>query len=177
MQRPGRKWYVFFEADTYIVWDNVFRLLANYDPNEPWYFGSPSPGGESTPGYKIWFANGGPGYILSREAMRRLTEDDFDHKTGHYTGPNVLRRFWETLHNDCCGDSVLGWVLWHQNVSLSGLWPMFNPHPPHGVPFADRYWCQPLVTMHKPAEEDLMGLWRWQFQERVRDVSFSLNSK
>ena len=171
MQRPGRKWYVFYEADTYIVWDNVFRTLANFDPNEPYYFGSPSPGRDSRPGVKTWFANGGPGYILSREALRRLTEDDFNHTTGHYTGPSLLRQFWKIIQDDCCGDSVLGWALWNHNVSLSGLWPMMNPHPPHGVPFADRYWCQPLMTMHKPAEEDLMGLWRWQFQARSLEVS------
>ena len=164
--RPGRKWYVFYEADTYIVWDNLFRMLANFDPNEPYYFGSPTFGRDGT-----WFANGGPGYILSREAMRRLTRHDFDQKTGHYTGPAMLRKWWDLICDDCCGDSVLGFILWHENVTLGGLWPMFNPHPPHGVPFSDRLWCQPLVTMHKPSEEDIMGIWRWQWENRVADVS------
>jgi hypothetical protein len=163
--RPGRKWYVFYEADTYIVWDNVFRLLANFDPNEPYYFGSPTFGRGQT-----WFANGGEGYILSREAMRRLTQHDFDRKTGHYIGPALLRKWWDLLISDCCGDSVLGWVLWHENVTLSGLWPLFNPHAPHMVPFTDREWCQPVLTMHKPMEEDLTGLWRWQWENRVADV-------
>jgi hypothetical protein len=163
--RPGRKWYVFYEADTYIVWDNVFRLLANFDPNEPYYFGSPTFGRGQT-----WFANGGEGYILSREAMRRLTQHDFDRKTGHYIGPGLLRKWWDLLISDCCGDSVLGWILWHENVTLSGLWPLFNPHAPHMVPFTDREWCQPVLTMHKPMEEDLTGLWRWQWENRVADV-------
>ena len=169
--RPGRKWYVFYEADTYVVWDNVFRLLENFDPNLPYYFGSPSPGRDKT-----WFANGGPGYILSREAMHRLTKDDFDQKTGKYLGENLLRRYWRTLVDDCCGDSVLGWALWGQSVSLSGLWPMFNPHAPHLVPFSDKYWCQPMVTMHKPLEEDLNNLWRWQWENRMREVSQRISS-
>lgn len=165
--RPGRKWYVFYEADTYVVWDNVFRMLANFDPNEPYYFGSPTFGRGQT-----WFAYGGTGYILSREAMRRLTQHDFDHKTGHYVGPALLRKWWNLLLDDCCGDSVLGWALWHENVTLSGIWPMFSPIPPHMVPFSDKQWCQPVITMHKPAEEDLTGLWRWQWENRVLDVSF-----
>jgi hypothetical protein len=40
--RPEKRWYVFYEDDTYIVWDNMFRLLTNFDPDKPWYFGSPS---------------------------------------------------------------------------------------------------------------------------------------
>jgi hypothetical protein len=39
--RPEKRWYVFYEDDTYIVWDNMFRLLTNYGPDVPWYFGSP----------------------------------------------------------------------------------------------------------------------------------------
>ena len=49
--RPERKWYVFLEADTYMVWDTVFRLLEEFEADEPHYFGSPSPGREGT-----WFA-------------------------------------------------------------------------------------------------------------------------
>ena len=169
--RPRRRWYVFYEADTYIVWDNVFRLLENFDPDKPHYFGSPSPGKDDT-----WFANGGPGYILSREAVRRLLQDDWDPETGEYLGMKLIERYWDFLTHDCCGDSVLGFALWEHNVSLSGLWPMFNPHPPQGVPFADLYWCQPLLTMHKPLEEHILGLWRWQLENRVMRVGNSQKS-
>jgi hypothetical protein len=37
-------WYVFIESDTYIFWDNIFRLQENYDGSLPYFFGSPSPG-------------------------------------------------------------------------------------------------------------------------------------
>ena len=167
--RPGNKWYVFYEADTYIVWDNMFRLLAQFDPDMPWYFGSPTQGRDKT-----WFANGGPGMVLSREAMRQLTIKDYDQNTGEYRGPNLLRKQWDFLLHDCCGDSVLGWSLWEKNITLSGLWPHFNPWPAHHVPFEDSQWCQPVITMHKPTEEDLLGLWRWQFEHRENEVSLPL---
>lgn len=159
--RPERRWYVFYEADTYVVWDSLFRLLAQYNPDIPHYFGSPSPGA-----HKSWMANGGPGFVLSREAMRRLVKDDWDPRTGEYLGTKLTERSWDQILHDCCGDSVLGWALWNVNVSLSGLWPMFNPHPPHGVPFSDAYWCQPIVTMHKPNIDAIAGLFRWQFEHR-----------
>lgn len=163
--RPERRWYVFYEADTYMVWDNMFRLLENFDPDTPLYFGSPSPGRDD-----MWFGNGGPGYVISREAMRRLVKYDWDAMTGEYQGSKLTERHWDELMHNCCGDSVVGWALWTEKVKLSGLWPMFNPHPPHGVPFSDLYWCQPVITMHKPHEDDILGLWRWQWEHRELTV-------
>ena len=58
-----KRWYDFYEDDTYTVWDDMFRLLADFDLEMPWYFGFPSPGARG-----FWMANGGPGYVLSREA-------------------------------------------------------------------------------------------------------------
>nr|POE71926.1 glycoprotein-n-acetylgalactosamine 3-beta-galactosyltransferase 1 [Quercus suber] len=162
--RPEKRWYVFFEGDTFVVWDNLFRLLENFDPDLPWYFGSPSPAIEGS-----WMANGGPGYVLSREVVRRLVKDDFDDK-GVSVGSALSRRWEDLILHDCCGDSVLGWAV-HEDArtNLSGLWPMFNPHPLHGVPFSDLYWCQPVITMHKTRVEDMASLSRWE--ESRRDPS------
>lgn len=159
--RPERRWYVFYEDDTYVVWDNVFRLLEHFDPDVPLYFGSPSPGRNET-----WFAYGGSGYVLSREAMRRLTADDWDRETGEYLGTKLTERLWDIVWSDCCGDSIVGWSLYLQDVILSGLWPMFTPHRPDRVPYTERQWCQPIVSMHKPTTEDLVDLWRWEWKHR-----------
>lgn len=43
---------------------------------------------------------------------------------------------------------------------------MFNPHPLHGVPFADRYWCQPVLSMHKSHHEDEVDFWNWEWKNR-----------
>lgn len=131
---PDKRWYVFYEGDTHIVWDTVFRLLANFDADVPLYFGSPSPGREGT-----WFANGGPGYIISRGAMRKLVAADWDLDTGEWLGSKLTERYWDLLVSDCCGDSVLGWALHEHGVDLSGLWPTFIPHSLAGIPFSDLY--------------------------------------
>ncbi len=167
--RPDRKWYVFYEADTYIVWDNIFRLLEHFDPDEPHYFGSPTQGVQKT-----WFGYGGTGYVISREAMRRLVREDYD-ENGTYLGSRLTERNWHNLHNDCCGDSVLGWALIRENVTLEGLWPMFTPTPPHKTPFSGsrHQWCEPVISMHKPSEDDIIGLWRWQWEHRTADVGWT----
>lgn len=119
--RPERRWYVFYEGDTFVVWDNVFRMLENFDPDTPHYFGSPSPGRVDN-GTVTWFANGGPGYILSRAAMERLTKNDWNQTTGEYLGSMLTEKHWGDLLRDCCGDSALGWALWNENVPLEGIW-------------------------------------------------------
>ncbi|TKA61142.1 hypothetical protein B0A55_12343, partial [Friedmanniomyces simplex] len=159
--RPEKRWYVFYEGDTYVVWDNVFRLLSNFNPDVPLYFGSPSPGRDGS-----WMANGGEGYVLSREAVRRLVKHEFG-EDGAFLGSKLSERWRHGMMRDCCGDSVLGWAV-HEDAKtdLSGLWPMFNPHPLHGVPFSDRYWCQPVISMHKTTTESMVDLWRWEESRR-----------
>lgn len=119
--RPERRWYVFYEGDTFVVWDNVFRMLENFDPDTPHYFGSPSPGRHDNETV-TWFANGGPGLIISRAAMKKLVRDDWNHVTGQNLGSKLLEKHWGGLLADCCGDSALGWALWKEGVSLEGIW-------------------------------------------------------
>lgn len=157
--KPGRAWYVFYETDTYLVWDNVFRLLSLLDPTEPVYLGSPSPGREGT-----FFANGGPGFVLSRAAMERLLS-----RQGG--GESLVMRGMEMVKGDCCGDSVLGWMLWEAGVRVSGLFPMFSPWAGEGTPYTERAWCQPVVSMHKTGAGDVERLWRWEFEGRREGVS------
>jgi hypothetical protein len=160
--RPEKRWYVFYEDDTYIVWDNMFRLLTNFDPDMPWYFGSPSPGPRG-----FWMANGGPGYVLSRETVRRLVKDDFD-DNGAFAGSALSTRWEDHTMHDCCGDSILALAL-HEDAqtSLSGLFPMFQPHPLHGIPLSDAYWCQPVISMHKTFAEDMISFRKWEESRRI----------
>lgn len=52
--------------------------------------------------------SGGPGYILSRGAMRKLVHDDWNRATGEWLGSQLSRRYWVDMLTDCCGDSVSG---------------------------------------------------------------------
>ncbi|KAF2001978.1 glycosyltransferase family 31 protein [Amniculicola lignicola CBS 123094] len=162
---PTADWYVFLESDTYIFWDNMFRLLDTYDPYQPWYFGSPSPGrtykdanGETK---TVWFAYGGAGVVLSGRAASRLIYREEGAK--NWYGKRVTEQYKRDIQNDCCGDSVLGYALHDKaGVHLSGLWPMFNPHPLYGIPFSKKYWCEPAVTLHKTLPEQFHKLWDWE---------------
>lgn len=49
-------------------------------------------------------------------------------------------------------------------MELSGLWPMFNPHPLHGVPLGKFYWCEPILSLHKTHPEDFKKLWDWELK-------------
>lgn len=57
--RPRSKWYVFIEADTYVVWSNLLEWLTKFNPEEPLYIG-----GQSFMG-SVEFAHGGTGFIVS----------------------------------------------------------------------------------------------------------------
>lgn len=133
--------------------------------------GSPSPGRhDPKKDIKTWFANGGPGFVLSRGAIRELLRRKAG-PSGQYLEPSLTEKWLPLLKPECCGDSVVGWALWNVSVPLQGYWPMFNPHPLHGIPFSDLYWCQPVLTLHKTAPEDMVDLWKWEFGRRELGVS------
>lgn len=169
--KPNKDFYFFFETDTYVFWDNAFRFLQTFDPDAPLYMGSPSPGRHDVKqDIKTWFANGGPGFVLSRGAVKALLV----RKTtpyGQYIEPPAPEKWLPMLRDDCCGDSVVGWALWNVSVPLRGYWPLFNPHPLHSIPFSDKYWCQPVMTLHKTQPKDMVDVWRWEFGQRKLGVS------
>ncbi|KAJ4320626.1 hypothetical protein N0V94_003274 [Neodidymelliopsis sp. IMI 364377] len=165
------QWYVFLESDTYMFWDNVFRLLQNYDASLPYFFGSPSPGRKYRPNPQteeedqVWFAYGGAGFILSTAAAHRLV--DRPRNNFGIKGSRLSTEYEEDIRNDCCGDSILGWALHDKaDVSISGLWPMFNPHRLEDVPFGNDYWCEPVISLHKTNPSLFKDLWSWENEKR-----------
>ncbi|KAJ6106577.1 hypothetical protein N7512_010094 [Penicillium capsulatum] len=160
---PDAEWYVFLETDTYMAWDNLFRFLDQFDPAFPLYMGSPSPGAGLEDGGRVWFAYGGAGFVLSRGAMNKLTDRKADLQ-GLFTQPSISQEYMMHAAGDCCGDSALGFALYNKGVLLSGLWPMFNAHALHGIPFDEKHWCQPAISMHKTSLADMKGLAKWESQ-------------
>ncbi|OQD85637.1 hypothetical protein PENANT_c009G00540 [Penicillium antarcticum] len=159
---PTAEWYVFLETDTYFVWDNLFRMLEQFDPSVPLYMGSPAPGRGLEKGGVIWFAYGGSGFVLSRAAVDKLMARDGG-RYGQFVGPSVSDQYLQMVTDDCCGDSVLGTALYEKGIKLSGMWPMFNAHPLHSIPFGnEHHWCQPVISMHKSLLGDMDGLTKWE---------------
>lgn len=68
-----------------------------------------------------------------------------------YVEPRLALRWLDLLRGD---------TLWNIGVSLGlgEFWPLFNPHPLHGIPYSDRHWCQSVPTMHKTASADMREL-------------------
>jgi len=167
------EWYVFLESDTYIFWDNVFRLLENYNSSLPYYFGSPSPGrtyhSDAQPNVKkqVWFAYGGAGFILSQAAAHRLV--DRHRNAFGLKGPRLTTEYKEDIRADCCGDSILGWALHDKaGIDVSGLWPMFSPHRLENIPFGKDHWCEPVISLHKTDPDLYKDLWSWENEWKAK---------
>ncbi|KHO01428.1 uncharacterized protein MAM_00429 [Metarhizium album ARSEF 1941] len=169
--KPNKEFYVFYETDTrhprYIIWDSMFRFLDTLDPDAPLYMGSPTPGRrDKKRRQRTLFANGGPGYVLSRGAMRKLLHRRVG-PNGAYVDPPLSERFRYLAHDrECCGDAILSIAAWELGVVLQGFYPLFTPYVLPGLRFDESHWCHPLITMHKVAPPDMVKLWRWEFEHR-----------
>lgn len=156
--RPGKDWYFFVEADTYVFWANTvhwLRYQSGLDPREKLYLGSRSFIG-GTP-----FAHGGSGFVLSGALLRHLIEDH----------PGIIAHYNVQAASECCGDLMLARALeQYEQVKLSQAWPMFNGEKPSTLPYGHGHWCEPILTMHHVSSEEISTV--WQFEEtRKSNVS------
>lgn len=159
--RPGYKWYVFIEADTYLVRSNLLLWLQRFDVSKPIYLGSPtSLNGEN-------FAHGGSGVILSGVALAAFAENK----------PGIAAKYDEEVKNNVYGDYMLMKALKIAGVELTPVWPMLQAEKPNTIPFGSgpgsgtRHWCQPSVTMHHITSNEANSL--WNFEQRRPDMMVS----
>lgn len=148
--RPDAKWYIFLEADTYMVWPNLVNWLARFDHTLLHYLGSPMQIGEHL------FAYGGAGIILSNRAMQRL------HSYRARSGLDLERMTSEEWAGDC----VLGRALHDVHIPLTWAWPMMLTSRPWELDhFSEAYgrqpWCHPVISYHHMDAKDMEEMWRF----------------
>jgi hypothetical protein len=86
----------------------------------------------------VKFAHGGSGILLSQATMYDLA----------VTNKGVASSWDNPMHEECCGDLVIGTVLKQRGILLKPSWPTVNGEKPTTLPFGPTHWCQPVVTMH-----------------------------
>ncbi|KAK4149948.1 glycoprotein-N-acetylgalactosamine 3-beta-galactosyltransferase 1 [Chaetomidium leptoderma] len=157
--RPGYDWYLFVDADTYVLWPNLMRWLKKLDPTKSLYLGS------VTLINKFRFGHGGSGYLISKAAMESLA--------GKHRG--VANEFDVRAKSECCGDYVFGLALKNKtDVGVQQMWPTINGEKPATLPFGPSHWCHPIVTMHHMNAEEINTFWHF---ERQRHLAFAKTGK
>ena len=152
--RSDASWYVFIEADTGVIWDNMRTFLNKYDPRRPYYFGSPTY-------LDIEFAHGGTGYVISQAAMEAAV--------GKH--PELATKYDKDVHGICCGDRMIGRVLLDENIKLTKSWPMLNGEKPNTLPFSKRQWCQPIITMHHMTAQEVSQVWNFEQERKAQGIT------
>ena len=156
---PDMKWYVFAEADTYILWASLLQFLKALDPSKPHYTGNQMAIGEDL------FAHGGSAFVVSHPAMVKVVDHYTEHKEGI---EEFTDRHW-------AGDCILGKAIRESGTPFTYAWPVLQTDKPGDIPYtlADgqlnpdvkkRPWCYPTVSYHHITAEVMEDLWKFEQQ-------------
>lgn len=155
---PDKKWYVFVETDTYLVWSNLLQWIAVLDHERPIYAGLQMQIADQI------FAHGGSGFVVSNHAMRLVT-DLFARDT----------TWWEDFTDGhWAGDCVLGKAFEQAGSPLLWSWPLIQGDKPEILDFWKQKgdiqgWCYPAVTYHHLSADEVENMWRFE-QEWIDKV-------
>ena len=113
---PGKDWYIFVDADTYVLWNSLVAWLERLDPSEELYMGSVAWVGD------LPFSHGGSGYVLSRASMEAIVGKN----------PGLANKYDVAMKNECCGDYVFSKAAKEvANIDVRNSVGFFsNPCPP-----------------------------------------------
>jgi hypothetical protein len=147
---PDAKWYVFLEADTYMVWPNLVNWLSLLDPDRQHYLGSPMQIGD------VLFGYGGAGIIFSSYTMNLLSE----HRA------RAQSELEEMTASEWAGDCALARALHEVHVELTWAWPMMMTSRPWEIDhFSEGYgrqpWCYPVISYHHMGPDDIEKMWEF----------------
>ncbi|PHH63288.1 hypothetical protein CDD81_6145 [Ophiocordyceps australis] len=144
-------WYLFVDADTYVVWPTLMQWLERLDAADRHYIGSVAYVGNFP------FGHGGSGYLVSQATMRTM----FDGQA------NVANRWDQRVTRECCGDYVFSLALHNETgIDVENAWPTINGEKPNTLPYAHDEWCQPIATMHHVGAQDVSDLWGFEVERR-----------
>jgi hypothetical protein len=158
---PNKDWYLMMDADTYVIWPNLLAWLQRL-PNPrstAFYLGSTAEVGD------VKFAHGGSGILLSQATMY-----DFA-----VTNKGVASTWDKPMHEECCGDLVIGTVLKQHGVLLKPSWPTVNGEKPSTLPFGPTHWCQPVVTMHHADPHEMNQIVNFELSRNNTEVRYNLS--
>jgi hypothetical protein len=153
----GFKWYLFIEADSGIIWDNLRTYLNRLDSKEKHYIGSPTLS-------DIAFAHGGTGYVISRGAMEEAI--------GNH--PEIGDRYNQDVQAHCCGVRFVARVLLDQGIAVTHAWPLFQGERPTTIPFTEQQWCQPVISMHHLTPEEVSQVWVFEQERKAKGIKVRL---
>lgn len=145
-QKPNAKWYLFIDADSYVMLSNLLPYLRRLDHSKKLYMGDV---------YVIKdlkFAQGGTGYVISHGAMQYVMRQD----------PDMPRNFEQMAKDNCCGDYVIGAVMKSHGIPLSETYPNFCGEGPGRIGFLPKNHCQPVVTMHHMLPSEISDMWTFE---------------
>jgi hypothetical protein len=144
--RPNYDWYLFIDADSYVLFPTIAAWLPHLDPTKPHYIGSRSFVGNFP------FAHGGSGYLVSQAAMRGVAEN-----------PGLANRLEAETRRTCCGDFMLAKALHNTTgIRVENVHPVINGEKPATLPYSKDTWCRPLATMHHMNSEEISDFWAWE---------------
>lgn len=150
-------WFVFIDADTYLLIENMIGYLMRLDAKDKLYLGSVVNGG------KYAFGHGGSGVAISRAALEASLGK-------HPEWEHAFEK--ETIRN-CCGDSMVASLLGEAGIYISPevthkypyVGKRFQGEPLYSLEGTDETWCQQVFTFHhiKPFEVELL----WEYERLI----------
>jgi hypothetical protein len=112
--RPNYDWYIFVDADTYVLWPNLMQWVKKLDAKKKLYLGS------VTLIHNFSFGHGGSGYLVSQAAMK-------DFVGAH---PGVANEYDLQAQKECCGDYIFARALKDKtDVGVQQMVSLFYPAP------------------------------------------------
>ncbi|KAF2482309.1 hypothetical protein BDY17DRAFT_157914 [Neohortaea acidophila] len=150
-EHPDKKWYIFVETDTYIMWQTALNYLAALDHKQPIYMGGQVWIGE------ILFAHGGTGFAVSAPALRQVVERFQNHQ----------KEYEAFTHWHWAGDCVLGKAMKEAGAPLMGVWPIWQADGIGDMHYRRdegglRLWCMPSVSYHHLTPVQVESMWTWE---------------